>query len=206
MANEPSTVAYDPEERFHEAIASFEQAVDAELGPLEVRADRRRAPHRLPGRLGDQPADDRRPLAGDVPQPVLVARLVLARHQPEIPADRLGVAERCGSSRNAATASAVRRPTPGMLRKRATAAVCCARWSNSCSRRRTWPLSASTSSSSRSRRSCCEAVGRSRRRSQARPFFVHRPGCRGGTPPAPATARAARSWPGSAWRSPGCGS
>jgi serine/threonine protein kinase len=33
MSNEASTVAYDPEERFHEAICSFEQAVDARLNP-----------------------------------------------------------------------------------------------------------------------------------------------------------------------------
>src|SRR5262245_33395085 len=33
MANEPPTVPYDPDDRLHEAIASFEQAVDAKLNP-----------------------------------------------------------------------------------------------------------------------------------------------------------------------------
>ena len=33
MSNEISTGPYDPEERFHEAIYSFEQAVDAKLNP-----------------------------------------------------------------------------------------------------------------------------------------------------------------------------
>jgi WD40 repeat protein/predicted Ser/Thr protein kinase len=33
MANEPSTVAYDPEDRLHEAVASFEEAVDGKLSP-----------------------------------------------------------------------------------------------------------------------------------------------------------------------------
>ena len=36
----------------------------------------------------------------------------------------------------------------------------------------------------RSRRSCCEAVGKASWRSQARPFFVHRPGRLGGVTPA----------------------
>src|SRR5262249_38241812 len=61
----------------------------AALGPLEEPRARRRAPRGLPAGLGDELADDRQPLAGDVPQPVPVARLVLARHQPEVPADRL---------------------------------------------------------------------------------------------------------------------
>src|SRR5262245_50326612 len=33
MGNEPSTVSYDPEERLHEAVASFEEARDAGLNP-----------------------------------------------------------------------------------------------------------------------------------------------------------------------------
>jgi serine/threonine protein kinase len=33
MANEPSTIPYDPEERLHMAIASFEQARDDGLNP-----------------------------------------------------------------------------------------------------------------------------------------------------------------------------
>src|SRR5262249_1674702 len=33
MGNEPSTISYDPEDRFHEAIASFEGALDAGLNP-----------------------------------------------------------------------------------------------------------------------------------------------------------------------------
>ncbi len=87
--------------------------------PLEVRPHRRRPPHRLPGRLGDQLADDRRPLARDVPQPIPVARLVLARDQPEVPArPPWHPRKRCGSSTKAATASAVRTPTPGMVRSR----------------------------------------------------------------------------------------
>src|SRR5262249_60943387 len=61
--------------------------------PLEVRPDRRRPPYGLPGRLGDQLADHRRPLAGDGPQPIPVTRLVLAGDQPEVPADRLGIPE-----------------------------------------------------------------------------------------------------------------
>src|SRR5262249_7199520 len=51
----------------------------AALAALEVRPPRRRAPPRLPARLGQELADDRRSLARDVPQPVPVARLVLAR-------------------------------------------------------------------------------------------------------------------------------
>ena len=38
----------------------------------------------------------------------------------------LALRNRCGSSTNAATASAVRTPTPGIVRSRATPAVCCA--------------------------------------------------------------------------------
>src|SRR5262245_3922234 len=33
MSHEPSTISYDLEDRLHEAIASFEQAVDAKLSP-----------------------------------------------------------------------------------------------------------------------------------------------------------------------------
>ena len=33
MGNEPATVSYDPEDHFHEAIASFEGALDAGLNP-----------------------------------------------------------------------------------------------------------------------------------------------------------------------------
>ena len=33
MPSEPTTVSYDPEERFHEAIASFEEALDAGQSP-----------------------------------------------------------------------------------------------------------------------------------------------------------------------------
>src|SRR5262245_39848853 len=65
----------------------------AALDPLEIRADRRRATQRLPGGLGHQLTHDRRARAGDVPQPVLVARLILARDQSEIATDRLGIAK-----------------------------------------------------------------------------------------------------------------
>src|SRR5262249_47740126 len=58
---------------------------------LEVRTRRRRSALRLPGGLGDQLAHDRRAFAGDVPEPILVARLVLARDQSEIATDRFGI-------------------------------------------------------------------------------------------------------------------
>src|SRR5262245_57784124 len=65
----------------------------APLDPLEVRPDGRRAALRLPGRLGDQLADDRRAVARNVPEPIPVTGLVLTRNQPEIAADRLGMAK-----------------------------------------------------------------------------------------------------------------
>jgi hypothetical protein len=61
--------------------------------PLEVRPHRRRPPKRLPGRIGEPLADDRRTLAGDVSQPIPVVRLILAGDQAEVPADRLGIPE-----------------------------------------------------------------------------------------------------------------
>ena len=61
------------------------------LGALEVSPDGRRPAQRLPGRLGQQLADDGRALAGDVPEPVAAAGLVRARHQAEVAADGLGV-------------------------------------------------------------------------------------------------------------------
>jgi hypothetical protein len=61
--------------------------------PLEVRPDGRRAPQRLPDRLGDQLADHHGPLAGDVPEPIAVSRLVLTRDEPEVSPDRLGIPE-----------------------------------------------------------------------------------------------------------------
>src|SRR4051794_2959866 len=33
MANERTTIPYDPEDRLHEAVASYEEAVDAGLNP-----------------------------------------------------------------------------------------------------------------------------------------------------------------------------
>src|SRR6202043_2482507 len=43
--------------------------------------------------LGDQLAHDRRAFARDVPEPIFVTRLVLARNEPEVPADRFGIAK-----------------------------------------------------------------------------------------------------------------
>jgi hypothetical protein len=51
----------------------------AALDPLEVGPHGRWAALRLRGRIGDQLADDRRSLARDVPEPILVTRLVPAR-------------------------------------------------------------------------------------------------------------------------------
>jgi hypothetical protein len=52
----------------------------------EVRTDSRRTAERLPGGLRNQLADDRcpPPFAGDVPEPIPVARLVLTRNESEI--------------------------------------------------------------------------------------------------------------------------
>ncbi len=65
----------------------------ATLSTLEIRAHSWRTTQRLPGRLGDQLANDRRAFAGNVPQSVLVARLVLTRNQSEIGSDCLGMEE-----------------------------------------------------------------------------------------------------------------
>jgi hypothetical protein len=62
------------------------------IDPLEVGTHGRRPPQRLPGCLGEQLADDRCALAGDVAEPAPRAGLVLARHEPEGPADGLGAA------------------------------------------------------------------------------------------------------------------
>jgi hypothetical protein len=61
-----------------------------------------------------------------------------------------------------------------------TAGVCCAWRFNCCSIRRTWRRSVLFSSGSRSRHSCCEAVGSTSRRSQARPSLVQNLGRFGG--------------------------
>jgi hypothetical protein len=63
------------------------------LNPLKEGPHPRRPADRLPGGLGQEPADDRPALPGDVPEPVLLARLDLARDEAEVPAGRLGVAE-----------------------------------------------------------------------------------------------------------------
>jgi hypothetical protein len=109
----------------------------AALGTLEICSHRRRAAERLPRSLGNQSTDDRRAFARDVPEPILVTGLVLTRNEPEVPADRFGIAKAMGIINEAATASAVRIPTPGMLRNWATADDCCAWRFNCCSIRRT---------------------------------------------------------------------
>ncbi len=141
----------------------------AALDPLEVGPESRRAAQRLPVRLGDQLAHDRRPLAGDVSQPVLVPRLVLARDQPEIPPHRPGVAKALRVINERGRRLGGAGANPGMVRSWATADVCCACWFSACSIRRIWRRSVSIPSRSRSRRNCCETVGNSSCRSQARP-------------------------------------
>ena len=63
------------------------------LSPLAIGLHGWRASLGLPGRLGDQLANHRRALAGDVPEPVPVTRVILAGHEAEVPADGLGVWE-----------------------------------------------------------------------------------------------------------------
>jgi hypothetical protein len=46
------------------------------LSALEIRADGRRPTSRFPGILGEQAAEYRRAFARDVPEPILIARLV----------------------------------------------------------------------------------------------------------------------------------
>src|SRR3954454_11706700 len=62
-------------------------------GPLVEGPDGRGPADRLPGGLGHHLATDRRTLPGDVPEPVPLARLVLAGDEPEVPADRLRILE-----------------------------------------------------------------------------------------------------------------
>src|SRR5262249_23392410 len=61
------------------------------LGALEVSPDGRRPALSLPGRLGQELADYGQTLAGNVPEPVAAAGLVLARHEAEVAAAGLGV-------------------------------------------------------------------------------------------------------------------
>src|SRR5262249_31777353 len=63
------------------------------LGSLEVRPDGGRAAQRLPSGLGDQLPNNRCSFARDVPEPILVTRLVLTRNKPEIAADGFGMAK-----------------------------------------------------------------------------------------------------------------
>ena len=52
-------------------------------GALEISPDGWRPAQRLPGRLGEELADDGRALTGDVPEPVPVAGLVLQGTRPK---------------------------------------------------------------------------------------------------------------------------
>ena len=85
-----------------------------DVGPLEERPDRGRPAGRLPGGPGQQPADDRGPLARDVPQAVPVPDWSWHGIRPTYRPTALASGNRCGPSTNAATASAARAPSRGL--------------------------------------------------------------------------------------------
>src|SRR5262249_39329383 len=65
----------------------------ATLGTLEIRADGGRTALRLPGGLGNQLPHHRCAFTGNVPEPILVARLVRTRNESEIATDCFGMAK-----------------------------------------------------------------------------------------------------------------
>jgi hypothetical protein len=86
------------------------------LNALEVGSDCRRTSDRLPRGFCEKSSHRRGPLPRDVPHSVHPAGLVLGRDQSKVAADGLAVREAVRIVQKRHDGSAVRIPTPGMLR------------------------------------------------------------------------------------------